>query len=131
GITDDLADICRTADGGFALCGRSAIVSGNMFFDWWVLKLDQNGGVIWQKTIGGSNNDEPTSIIETANGDIVVAGRTKSTGAGDFDALVVEFDAAGNLVRQRSYGDVAADEINEIKQTSDTGYILVGTSNPT
>jgi hypothetical protein len=48
----------------------------------YVVKLDSSGNVVWTKTIGGSNWDEARSIIQSGDGGYVVAGWTRSFGAG-------------------------------------------------
>jgi hypothetical protein len=60
------------------------------------VKLDSSGNVLWTKTIGGSDLDEARSIIQSSDGGYVVAGRTRSFGAGDYDFYVVKMDANGN-----------------------------------
>jgi len=51
----------------------------------------------WDKTFGGSDRDVALSIIQTEDGDYVVAGWTMSKGAGEADAWVIKLDEKGNL----------------------------------
>ncbi|GAB6135205.1 CGP-CTERM sorting domain-containing protein [Thermococcus prieurii] len=72
--------------------------------DAWVLRLDANGNVIWQKTYGGSSWDYANAVAITENGDIIVAGKTDSFGAGEGDVWVLRLDANGNVIWQKTYG---------------------------
>ncbi len=55
--------------------------------DAWVIKLDANGNVQWQKTYGGKGDDEAYSIQQTSDGGYIVAGWTNSYGAGGLEML--------------------------------------------
>jgi len=61
------------------------------------VKLDSSGNVVWTKTIGGSSEDRANSIIQSSDGGYVVAGWTRSFGAGGSDFYVVKLDANGNV----------------------------------
>src|SRR5205809_308804 len=67
----------QTTDGGFIVAGRSnsndGDVSGNHGnYDYWILKLDSLGDLIWQKSLGGSNDDIALSVEQTAEGGFIV-----------------------------------------------------------
>lgn len=51
--------------------------------DYWIVKLDNEGQIEWQKTIGGQYHDELRSIIQTADGGYMLAGSSNSTATGD------------------------------------------------
>ncbi len=72
--------------------------------DAWVLRLDENGNVKWQKTYGGIKNDVANSIVIAPNGDIIVIGSTQSFGSGDSDIWVLRLDGNGNIKWQKTYG---------------------------
>ncbi|GFP31647.1 hypothetical protein HKBW3S34_02568, partial [Candidatus Hakubella thermalkaliphila] len=55
------------------------------------LKLDSTGKVLWEKTYGGENNDEASSIQQTKDGGYIVAGDTRSFGAGGSDFYISDF----------------------------------------
>jgi hypothetical protein len=87
--------IQQTSDGGYIVAGRTASF-GAGGTDVWVLKLDGNGAIQWQKTYGGQADDSAISIWQTSDGGYVVAGGTESFGAGDWDLQVLELDEDGN-----------------------------------
>ena len=127
--------IQQTADGGYIAAGYTG--SQNNSKDFWILKTDVSGALQWEKTFGGSNDDEAYSIYPTkengiANG-YVIAGTTSSedgdvTGGAEgwFNYWVVKLDINGNLVWQRKLE--ANQRPHSIKQTNDGGYIIAGDS---
>ena len=72
--------------------------------DIWVLKLDRDGTITWQKTYGGSGYDDAYSIQQTSDGGYIVAGDTYSFGAGSGDVWVLKLDQCGNITWQKTYG---------------------------
>ena len=88
GSANDCAQSVQlTSDGGFILAGYTASANGDVIgahgsYDFWVLKLDSIGNLIWQKTLGGTDNEMATSIQQTADG-YIVAGHTRSNNNGD------------------------------------------------
>ena len=97
GRGDDLAwFLIQTTDGGYAVAGfTSSKGAGDR--DLWVIKLDNQGNMIWDKTYGGRGNDLALSLIQTTDGGYAVAGYTLSKGAGRADFWVIKLDAQGNL----------------------------------
>jgi len=115
----------QTSDGGFIVAGYTDSFGAGSS-DFWVLKLDADGNVSWQKTYGGSSYDHAESIQQTADGGYIVAGRTNSFGAGNYDLLVLKLDASGNVLWQKTYGGEQMDGAFSVQQTSDGGYIIGG-----
>ncbi len=139
---DKATSIVQTDDGGYIVAGYSdsndGDVSGNHGnIDYWVVKLDASGGITWQKSLGGSGNDEATSIVQTDDGGYIVAGESNSNDGevsgnhGGYDYWVVKLDASGGISWQKSLGGSSYDSANSIIQTSDGGYIVAGTSSST
>ncbi len=88
----------------------------------------------WQKTLGGSNFDQPFSIQQTYSGGYIVAGFTLSND-GDVtgknksnDFWIVKLDVSGNLQWQKTLGGSRIDFANSIQQTNDGGYIVAGST---
>jgi uncharacterized delta-60 repeat protein len=115
----------QTADGGYVVAGH--IESFNAVgYDVWVLKLDDNGNVIWQKRYGGSGNDYSLSMQQTADGGYVMAGWTDSFGTGGDDVWVLKLDDNGNVIWQKRYGGSGNDGAYSVQQTADGGYVMAG-----
>ncbi|MEO0180287.1 MAG: hypothetical protein ABIM74_00855 [candidate division WOR-3 bacterium] len=117
--------IIQTFDGGFVITGhtQSSGVGGHDLF---VLKLASDGSLSWAKTIGGVNDDDGRSIMQTQDGDLVIAGGTKSFGIGGEDFFVVKLDASGNLLGARTFGTSSDDGANCIIPTQDGDLAIMG-----
>ena len=72
--------IQQTEDGGYIVAGKSNSFKVGVYNDAWLLKLNGNGDIEWQKTYGGSFGDSAESIQQTADGGYIVAGHTCSFG---------------------------------------------------
>jgi len=93
--------------------------------------------ILWQKSLGGTNMDEAHCIRQTFDGGYIVAGYSFSAdgdvtghhGTGmNGDAWITKLDSNGNLEWERSFGGSGGDGISEIEQTTDSGYIMVGST---
>ncbi|MFX0196918.1 MAG: NosD domain-containing protein [Candidatus Hodarchaeota archaeon] len=124
-------DACRsvkqTADGGYIIAG-ARMTPGAGPFDVWVIKIDATGTVVWEKTYGGPADDGSRSIEQTADGGYIIAGTTKSYGAGDKDVWVIKIDATGTVIWDKTYGGPESEMGRIIEQTADGGYIIAGTT---
>ncbi|MDI6760224.1 MAG: hypothetical protein QMD05_05320 [Candidatus Brocadiaceae bacterium] len=80
----------------------------------------------WAATYGGPDVDWAYSVQETRDGGYIVAGATRSFGAGETDAWVLKLRPDGSIEWQKSYGGVKNDWAHSIQQTSDGGYIVAG-----
>jgi len=96
--------------------------------DVWILRLDSNGNVKWQKTYGGSYRDGAYAVAIAENGDIIVAGETESFGAGDRDFWVLRLDAEGNVKWQKTYGGSNLDGANAVAIAENGDIIVVGST---
>ncbi len=125
GSSDDGAySIIQNSDGGYVIAGRTRSF-GAGYSDIYVVKLDSSGNVQWTKTIGGSSDDKAYSIIQSSDGGYVVAGRTRSFGAG-WDIYVVKLDSSGNVQWTKTIGGSSDDKAYSIIQSSDGGYVVAG-----
>jgi uncharacterized delta-60 repeat protein len=116
--------IQQTTDGGYIVAGHTYSYSAS--YDFWVLKLNSSGAVTWQKTYGGSYSDYAYSIQQTTDGGYIVAGETRSFGAGYDDIWVLKLTSTGTVSWQKTYGGTDNDWASSIQQTSDGGYIVAG-----
>lgn len=103
--------------------------------DGWMIKLDKDGNLLWNKALGGSNNDVINSIVQGVNNSYTIAGYTKSKFSGDVgvnhgneDAWVMNLDRDGEIVWRKTLGGSNGDLANFITATADSGYILLATT---
>ena len=121
------SSVAITPDGGLVVAG-STNSYGAGDYDIWILKLDSNGAVQWQKSYGGSGEEWPWSVITTSDGGYAVCGHTYSFGSGDADWWILKLGASGNTEWQKAYGGSAFDYARSIQQTTDGGFIVAGST---
>jgi hypothetical protein len=117
--------LVQTSDGGYALAGDVAS-SGAISSDMWLVRTDGVGNMLWNKTYGGTNDEEAYSLVRTDDGGYALAGYTNSFGAGSNDFYFVKTDEFGNMLWNRTYGGTSIDGANSVVQTGDGGYALAG-----
>jgi len=93
--------------------------------DVWVLKLDGNGNVEWQKAYGGTGSEQGIAVRQTDAGYIVGA-QTPSFGAGGVDFWLLNLDTSGDILWQRAYGGVSADFLYDLQLVTGGGFIAAG-----
>jgi len=124
GGDDAASSVVITQNGNFVIVGETASYSQDGL-DAWILKLDSNGDTIWTKTFSGNNADIAKSVIIDKKGRYIVAGHTKGA-TGIWDALLLKYDADGNLLWDRTYGGTNLEKMNDLCQTEDGNYLLTG-----
>jgi hypothetical protein len=128
-------------EGGYVMTGRTGSVDGDIShnngqYDVWVVKVDWEGEIIWERTFGGSRWEWATSIGLTTDGGYIVGGGTLSTngdvqceglpGEEHSTAWVLKLDHEGQLEWQNCYGGSYSEAVADIMQTPDGGYIFLG-----
>src|SRR5690606_10220972 len=103
----------------------------------WVVKIDTEGEILWQRALGGSGEETALSIAPTSDGGYIVAGGSNSNdddvsgNHGDYDYWVVKLDELGIIEWQKSLGGSGRDIAGSVRQDWDGGYIVSGASNST
>jgi hypothetical protein len=135
----------RTTDGGFILAGKTDSDSSgnktsnmlpNSTFDYWVVKLNYSGNLMWEKDIQAADNDNLWSINLTADGGYIIGGTSNSPiggskseiSRGGTDYWIVKLDGQGNVMWDKTLGGAGDDDLRYVFQTSDGGYMVGGTS---
>jgi len=135
--TDQAQSIVISREGGYAVAGWSQSsdgdVSGNHGSgDFWVVRLDASGNILWQKSLGGSGMDVAQSVQQTSDNGYIVAGATWSNDGdvsgnhGNGDYWVVKLDSGGNLQWQKTFGGSGIDNAFSVNITHDGNYIVAG-----
>jgi hypothetical protein len=141
-LYDVLKSIIRTKDGGF-LCAGYTNSNDSMFSinhgaeDYWIMKIDSMGSLLWQKIYGGSSADFAFKLLEVQNNNILVSGTTYSfdgdvTGNhGSFgynDAWVLMLDSVGGIIWEKCYGGSNLEANQSMCKTLDGNVVILSTS---
>jgi len=116
-----------TSDGGYIIAGQTQSF-GEGGFDVYLIKTDSIGDTLWTRTYGGSNFEAGDVVQKTNDGGYIIVGNTYSFGAGDSDVYLIKTDSIGDSLWARTYGGNNYDCGYSVQQTSDGGYIVVGTT---
>lgn len=132
------------SDGSIIIHGWSASgISGDKTLtsyggsDLWMIKLNSDYSLAWQKEFGGSGSESGTMVIETSDGNLLLAcssdspisGNKSVSGYGGSDIWVVKIDIDGNILWQDVYGGSGSDEFSSITEDSIGDVVFCGSSN--
>jgi hypothetical protein len=124
--SDGAYAIKQTNDGGYIVAGSTSSFDAG-YGDVWIMKLDSNGEIEWQKAYGGTDIDEAYSVQQTKDGGFITVGDTRSFSAGFTDFWIIKLDSAGTIQWEKVYGgSTGYDSAYSIQQTDDEGYIVAG-----
>lgn len=132
--------ILPTSDNNFILAGETRsddldITNQNGAADIWVLKIDPQGNIIWQNTLGGSSFDVARSVTNTQDGGYVLVGSSRSMdkdvseNKGQNDVWVIKIDDAGKMLWQKSIGGSEIDFAYGVTELHDGSIVVVGDTN--
>lgn len=114
----------QTAD-GYAIAGWTTSFGAGQF-DFWLVKTDTEGNMVWNKTYGGPDRDTAYSVRQTTDQGYVIAGETRSFGSGESDAWLVKTNSTGSMQWNRTYGGTNFENARSAIQTPDQGYTMGG-----
>jgi len=125
--TDSAYSVAEIQGGNFVVAGyRQAPTIDN---DLWIVMLDPSGAILYEKTYGLLGNESALSVQPTSSGGFVVAGYTSSYGSTPYDIWVLVFDAACNVLWQKTYGGAGDDRGYFAQEKSGgAGFVVVGTT---
>ena len=122
---DWASSLIQTTDGGYAVAGRTESKDVESSYGW-IIKLDEQWNMVWNRAYGGTIADCISSLIQTTDGGYAGAGKTYSKGAGEIDAWIIKVDEQGNIAWHRTYGGSKSDWVFSLIQTTDGGYAVAG-----
>lgn len=97
--------------------------------DAWIMKLDQNGEIIWSKTFGGSQYDYAYSLVPLSQGGYIVTGNSESSDGdltdnkGETDLWLFQLSNDGDLIWQSNYGGSMSEQANSVFQNEESIYV--------
>ena len=119
-----------TASGGEGNTNRSG--QRHAGGDYWAIKTDASGQLVWSKFYGGNFTDTPEGLIQLADGGYIIVGGSDSedtdisNNLGTYDFWVIRISSAGELLWERSYGGSEIDEARGIVASNDGNFFVVG-----
>ncbi len=105
-------------------------------YDFWVICLDQNDQIVWEKTIGGTNIDLPSDLLISSDQNIYIGGTTKSPASfeqsnalfGSWDAWLIKMNSSGNILWDKNYGGTGLDGFSDLIELPSGNIMAFGSS---
>ena len=134
GQNDDfLSSTISTQEGGFLISGTSNSAKGldkkensKGGSDFWLIRINEFGDELWQKTIGSASDEEARAVIQTTDMGFFVAGNVQNSpkGYGSKDVLIVRLDKNGKELSQLILGGKGLEELEKMIPTKDGGALI-------
>ena len=137
------SNIVETSNGDFIIAGAASSIDGDVQgynqssdpmipTDGWVIKIDNNGLLLWQKCLGGTGDDKLNSIALSQLGEIYVVGYSSSIdngiiNKGQSDIYIAKLSLTGQLIWQKTYGGYLSENANSLRLVQD-GILVFGQS---
>ncbi|MBK7110244.1 MAG: putative metal-binding motif-containing protein [Bacteroidetes bacterium] len=136
---ESCSKIIITTDGNYVVSGISNSNDGDVSLnkgehDFWIIKLNYFGEILWEKTYGSSDTDVAWDIKQTSDNGYIVAGYTEGNDGdvtenkGGADYWIIKLDSTGELEWQKTYGGSSSDNAYSIIEKPLGGYLCVGTT---
>jgi len=118
--------VIENQDGDYIVTGQYGDSDMGMWWDVWLLKLDNTGDTVWTRRWGSSYIDGGRCVQQTSDGGYIVIGTTSSLGGTHDDIWLIKTDENGDSLWTRTYGMELYDDGASVDQTTDGGYFLTG-----
>jgi len=120
------ASVDITDDGGFVVVGGTQSF-GAGGIDIWLIKTDSSGGVQWDRTFGGVQDDYASAVQQTSDSGYIIAGQTRSFGPAFQNGYLLKLDRWGALTWDQVYSGGENSYFSSVDQTADGMYVAAGT----
>jgi len=140
--TDNAYSILEVGNKNYIVSGFTNSTDGDISnsgyhgnFDYWIIKIDSLGYIMWKVCLGGSNSENESNCLKpTPDGGFVMVGSTSSNNGnvlgnhGSYDVWVVKIDSTGSIQWQKCLGGTADDYGYSIDVINNQSYVVVGTT---
>lgn len=131
--------IAQNSKGELVVVGSSDssdadITSNKGSYDFWIVKSDATGHLLWEASYGGAEIDVARGIISSEDGNYVIVGDTRSNqedvsfNNGAADLWLIKISEDGTLLWNRSIGGTNFDVARSLYKTYDDGFVISGSS---
>jgi hypothetical protein len=135
---DLVNQILQTSDGGYLVVGRTESADDDVSYnhgsqDVWIIRLDASWQIVWEKTYGGTADDNAEDVVELNDGSFVIVAYSNSND-GDvsgrhgtsYDGWIFRISQSGELLWQRMYGGSQNEWPQTIIKTPEGNVLVVG-----
>jgi len=118
-----IGGLVETSEGGYIIAAKAVNDTQERLAS--LIKIDEFGGVNWEKEIGSGSQDIINTLIATSDGGLALAGQTLGVN-NSLDFWLVKTDFNGNLEWGHNYGGTNNEVAYTLAEKSDGGFILAG-----
>lgn len=134
---DRVFDVVQANDDGYVMVGYSEssdfdVNDNHGSYDYWVVKINTNGDLVWKKSYGGSELDQAYGIAKNLNNTYLITGTSNSmdgdisSNKGANDVWIINIDDNGALLWEKSFGGSGFDTSNSIRMISNGNFLISG-----
>ncbi len=134
---DKAQSIIELSDGGYLIAGNSQssdydLTFNHGMFDWWIVRINKTGNIVWKKTLGGTLDDYVRQVIQTSDGNFLCIGETQSDNGditgyiNSIDFWAAKIDIYGNVIWNKCYGGTSIDRGYSACVANDGNLMIVG-----
>jgi len=139
-LSDMALTLLQVKEGGYLIGAVSNSADGDVgsnygSSDWWIVRVDSNGNIIWESNVGGSLLENPSAAIQIGN-EFIIVGITNSTDGDvgnktstNFALWVVRMNDSGEVLWENTFADNNLNKgVVDIYATSNNGYLVAGSA---
>jgi hypothetical protein len=122
---DYAQQVQTTSDGGYVLAAVTYSFGAGLA-DYFLIKTNSSGNLLWSKTYGGASDDRSESVVQTSDGGFLFTGESASNAQGNFDICMIRTNGTGDTVWTKGFGSIQNNEGYSLTLTSDSAFAIAG-----